>query len=773
VLREQRTLAALVLIFLALGGIYSAVTPIFEAGDEVWHYPFVQWLATGHGLPVQDPAHQGPWEQEGGQPPLYYVASAAATFWIDTRDLPDRLWRNPYAKIGVPLAYGDKNLVVHTSAEDFPWHNTALAVHLLRFLSLLLGAGTVILTYLLAREINLSTTPTRSHSHTPALLAAAFVALNPMFLFISASVNNDNLATALAALGLLLTVQLTTRGASTRRLLALGIVGGLGALTKVSDLALIPLALLVVAWLAFRQRDARLFIRAVLLSGLPAALLAGWWYARNLLLYGDPLAFNVWIQIAGGRPPITLLGLLNEFQGFRISFWGNFGGVNLIAPDWVYTALDALSLLALLGLVIGARRRKLPAALWIPTAWLAIIFVSLVRWTLLTYASQGRLIFPAISAVGVLLAFGLSQFKLPSLQVNRLEGLDFLTFQPVNLLTCVFLFAFALAAPFFIIAPAYALPPRLSADAPAPNPVHITYAARDGQPELVGYEVARSVRAGEELPITLYWRTSSPMADDLYVYIHLYDAGGKDIGQWEALPGNGMYPTRLWQPNELIVDRYHVPVSIGAAGQQVGRVEVGLTPVGATAPLAAHDPQGNEITPSIARFAIAPAHLATSARPALFKFGDALELVQFNVYGQRGSSEFEITPRREGAPNTSLQGGDVVRVEFTLRASKVPRADYTIFAHLVDAQGHIPLHAQWDNPPRAGTYPTSFWEAGEEVADAAAFRIPSDVPAGDYQIEFGLYRSADGMRLAVAGAATGDLRARSDHLLFGPLAVGK
>ena len=90
-LRAHPVLAALLGLFVTLAVVYSVVTPIFEAGDEVWHYPFVQYLATGHGLPVQDPNVKTAWEQEGGQPPLYYALSALATFWIDTGDLPERL----------------------------------------------------------------------------------------------------------------------------------------------------------------------------------------------------------------------------------------------------------------------------------------------------------------------------------------------------------------------------------------------------------------------------------------------------------------------------------------------------------------------------------------------------------------------------------------------------------------------------------------------------------------------------------------------------------
>ena len=247
-MRGHRALVLILAAFAALAVTYSIVTPIFEAGDELWHYPFVQSLATGHGLPIQDPNVQTLWEQEGGQPPLYYAISALATFWIDTRDLTDRLWRNPEAKIGIPLDYGNKNMVVHTSAEDFPWHNTALAVHLIRLLSILFSAFTVLFTYLLALEIGAE--------KTLAAVAAAIVAFNPMFSFISASVNNDNLAVMLAALALWLLTRLVTRGATTSRFVVLGFVLGLAALSKESDLGLLAVAAVVFLYLPWREWDA-------------------------------------------------------------------------------------------------------------------------------------------------------------------------------------------------------------------------------------------------------------------------------------------------------------------------------------------------------------------------------------------------------------------------------------------------------------------------------------------------------------------------------------
>ncbi|HLU09098.1 MAG TPA: hypothetical protein VK003_05480, partial [Oceanobacillus sp.] len=74
---HRRLLYAVLAAYVVLASVYSIVTPIFEASDELWHYPMVKHLAdTGLQLPVQDPAVPTLWRQEGGQPPLYYMLAA-------------------------------------------------------------------------------------------------------------------------------------------------------------------------------------------------------------------------------------------------------------------------------------------------------------------------------------------------------------------------------------------------------------------------------------------------------------------------------------------------------------------------------------------------------------------------------------------------------------------------------------------------------------------------------------------------------------------------
>ena len=89
-----------------------------------------------------------------------------------------------------------------------PWRGFVLAWHLARLVSVALGAATVVFTYLAARALIRFE---GSHDERPKilqivlspsfvpLLAAALVAFNPQFLFISALVTNDALLVTLSA----------------------------------------------------------------------------------------------------------------------------------------------------------------------------------------------------------------------------------------------------------------------------------------------------------------------------------------------------------------------------------------------------------------------------------------------------------------------------------------------------------------------------------------------------------------------------------------------
>ncbi len=724
--RKLSSISLIILGFLILGTIYSVVTPVFEATDELSHYPVVKNIADGHGLPVQDPSVETLWQQEGGQPPLYYALGALATFWIDTDDLPKRLWRNPHATIGVPLETDNKNMIIHTQAEKFPYKRTVLAVHTIRLLSVLMGAGTVLLTYLIGRE----TFP----NHPPiAIGAAIFTAFNPMFLFISGAVNNDNLVTLLASLSLLLMARILRGKGSNRHIFLLAAVVGLAALTKVSALGLIPLGFLLLVVLAWRERRPLAFLIRWGFSSLVIILvIAGWWYFRNWYLYGDPLGWNVWLAIIPGRErPPTLRELLAEFEGFRISYWALFGGVNVLVSSIIYHIYDSLSLLALAGLFLSAwrylrgreRRGGLPVAILI--LWIAIEFIGLLRWTTLIAASQGRLMFAAISAISLLLAAGLNALAPRKLQTGL----------PLALGTLMF--TMAALCPFCYIAPAYAKPPLLSSEA-LPSATHRLDITYDQKIKLIGYELDKKrVRPGESFFLTLYWQSLAKMQENYSIFIHLYGREGEKVAQRDSYPGGGSYPTSLWQTGDIIKDRYKITISPEAEAPALSRVHVGLYTLENFQNLPALDGQGKSIglSPLIARVEIVPAQRPPYAieTPLHYEFGGRIALIGYGV------------DRKE------IKAGETLELVLYWQALSEMERDYTIFTHLIGEGGRI--WAQQDNQPLGGEFPTSFWEKGEVLKDYYELALKEDAPAGPYALEVGIYDAETGVRLAVTDEA--------------------
>jgi hypothetical protein len=83
---RNRPLIVLLGAFFVLALIYAWATPIFEASDELWHFGVVNHIANTGELPVQVVGVETPWEQEGSQPPLYYLVAAALVAPIDRSD---------------------------------------------------------------------------------------------------------------------------------------------------------------------------------------------------------------------------------------------------------------------------------------------------------------------------------------------------------------------------------------------------------------------------------------------------------------------------------------------------------------------------------------------------------------------------------------------------------------------------------------------------------------------------------------------------------------
>jgi hypothetical protein len=531
-------------------------------------------------------------------------------------------------------------------------------------------------------------------------MAAALTAFNPMFHFVSAAVNNDILAALFGSLALLLITKRKPQ-AFGFWLLALGFVLGVGALTKLSLVAMIPLALLVVALDTWRRYSgASLTRRAALVIGhcalviLPALAISGWWFLRNWRLYGDPTAVSVFMEILGYRTePLTLQDLWEEFGTFRRTYWGLFGGVNVPAPEPVYVFYDLLSLAGLAGLGLHAwrRRREGIGVWWVPALWVGILFAALLRWVMMYYSFQGRLMFPGIAALGTFLALGFGEW-FPE------------RWRPAATWTAGgVLLVLALLVPFVSILPAYAYPESLTlADMPVEarvEPVDVGGVAR-----IVGWELDEQVvQPGDRsayVEVVVYWEAVVPDGRDYLGFAKLLGRGHQLAGQINRHPADGMVPTSLWQPGQVWRDLYHIPVAPTALAPSLLRVEVGL-----------YDPEAKDDLGSVR---VGEAKLV----PPMAQTPPG-HLLEVDLSSQSAKPEETIT------------------LTLYWEALRMPSTDYQVFVHLLGAEPE-PV-AQGDGPPLMGDYPTGVWAPGEVVVDPHSIVLPVDVAPGQYRLLVGMY----------------------------------
>jgi 4-amino-4-deoxy-L-arabinose transferase-like glycosyltransferase len=762
--RLQAVPILILALYLVLAITYSLVVPIFEAPDEPAHFLYAEDLAEGDGLPVLDYSRS---PREYHQPPLYYWLVSGVLRWFDTDGYRLFTVRNPHAAISDASTLGNKNVYVHDPArEGWPFRGLALAVHAARLVSIGLGLVTVWATYQLALHLFSGPSPGARHEVTrssgatgPAAAAAALVAFNPQFLFISAALNNDNAVTAVSSLALWATVAYYRGPRSIRWLVGLGVLAGLAMLTKTTGLAVLALILGVLAAKALRQGGiGRLWLDAALVLGL-AVLIGGWWYARNALLYADPfLSHYMHRWLAGEGAPRTVIGILHRFEQGEISFWGTFGWLSITWDEWIYRVLRTWTRLSGLGLLVlglgwlvarpadsGRGRSRLAAApLLISLTWTALIAALLVQWILVAGGLQGRLLFPAISALAVLLVAGWT-----GLAPRRWASV-------VAAVPAVGLAALAMATPFTAIAPAYARPAILTSSVlpGGVRPLDLNYA---GRAKLIGYQVApAAARPGERIDVTLYWQVLEAIEEDFSLFVHLFGRDGQRIGTVDTYPGLGSYPTSQWRPGQVIRDVYPVRVAYDAEAPTLVDVSVGWYDFyGSREGIHAVDPSGQPTT-TAGTFKLVPAEWP-QFEPAYAlgaNFGNLISLSGYDI-------QMEAAP--VGASQAAPAPGRQLKLTLYWKCQASPRTDLTVFAHLLDEQGNI--FAQMDRPPLDGDYPTSAWETGESITDSLIIPLPpletlrSAGHSGQLRLRVGLYRTVEGTRLPVlnqAGQVVGD-----------------
>ena len=548
--RTRVALAILLVVYVALAVAYSLTNPLYEAPDELRHVRYVRHISQYRSLPVQ--RGDGP-RAQSHHPPLYYALGALLSSWVSVEEdvyyqpRENPFWAYRYWEVGSD----NKNQYVHgphTSLGFLPVPQLGgieLVVYIVRWMTVLMGGVVVWLTYSLGSRVF----PDRPGL---ALGGAALVALNPQFLYLSGAVNNDVPAAVWGAAALLVSVGVVQDGLKRRTSFILGLLVGLGLLTKIHLMVLVGPIELALAAAAWRQRDWRGFLEANGLILGSAALIAGWWFVRNQVLYGDPLGVSVHSELWNSRSPLEGLWAVRENTPYLwSSLWGRFGYGQVAMPRIVYRGALALSVIALVGHVSPRERSLKPLTALILVTTVVVFLAWVVYYTLVQPAgARGRFLFPALPAFAVLMAAGLGRI------VPVRDG------WPISLVAASCLFALAIYGLGWILIPAFA-PPEPLDDVEIesiPNQMAEGFLPASGESQPVarlrGYQVQpKEFAPGDVVKVTLYWEPLVRTEREHVVFVHLLSETGVMIAQRDTYPGLGRFSTTAWEPGVVIAAR--------------------------------------------------------------------------------------------------------------------------------------------------------------------------------------------------------------------------
>ncbi len=278
---------------------------------------------------------------------------------------------------------------------------------------------------------------------------------------------------------------------------------------------------------------------------------------------------------------------------------------------------------------------------------------------------------------------------------------------------------------------------------PPPNEVYTDFG---GDMALIGWSGPTDLESGRDLTFRLYWRALRDMGRDRWVFAQLWDHegnrwAGDDVQVWRWL-----YPTGMWRPGDVVVDRhvfampedapwgvYYLVVGVyEVTGERLPAQDESGIPLGEYVPVAAlRIPQPEPPDP------------ADASHEFEGRLGDSVALAGFDVEPEEGG---------------------LLTVRLYWQALERMADSYTIFLHLQDASGE--LVAQSDTLPFGGRYPTTVWMPGETVATEHVLTIP-DSATPPFTLYVGMYPWPSMERLPAA--QDGEIRpdSRLELITFG------
>jgi hypothetical protein len=557
----ERPASVVLLALILLGYLLAALRvtialPLGQGPDGVLHLQYLRFVADSHQLPTAVlPPEDNVASQESVQPPLYYAVAAGVTGWTAqpavARPAAGQLARTFAWATTSGLSPGPPAL--YAAPADLWPQSTVVAGYAAGGVSLLAGLLALGCLFGLLREL--------SSSPWLALAGTAWLGWNFNFPYIHAVITNDAFLMLLVTAALWQIVHLSPvpspmRGGvivegvwvPDRSLVWLGVWLGALALVKLNGWVVLLVAGLAVLWVTPGRR-----LRSVAIVGGTALAVAGWWYARNLWLYGEPTGLRMMAAIEGAKQGLHPVPL--NWTALWPVLTGAVDALLYYYRPWL--PLVALNGLAFAGALLAAGRRAWRFPVVLLAAVVLLVVPAYLAWAgRFVYGTAPRLLLPAWPALAGLWVVGCAAW-LP----RRLHPLVPLVVLPVM--------AWHLAG---------ALDTKWPAEDRPTSYIFIPALSPDDQPEvdrpwavqfgpyliLTG---SRLVRQGDQAIVALHWQLREGIRDlQTSFYVHLIDDSGGKVAQVDTFYQIDSLPLLAWRRGQTVVCLYRLSLPKDATG---------------------------------------------------------------------------------------------------------------------------------------------------------------------------------------------------------------
>ena len=451
----RASLSIYYLLGLFLVGLsYIAIVPVFEGFDETAHYSSLREIALNRSIPIYGKSfidrsiaeYKGPESYGSGAPP-FDQGYVYPKFFADDKAVDRYVEAYRSAPVSDEFSYsGTPNwqaqhpplyylllAPVLKLTSNFSMYEQVLTLRVLSYLLALIGVyfGMVGASTLFSNE-----------GRAYLIGYALYPVLLPMFFLEFGRIGNDALCLLLSGLAYYALAQCVKKAFATQYLVILGVILGLGLLTKALFVPILAGTVIYIAgrFLADKETDRR-WKRSIAAGStvlVSAVLVGGGWYLYKSVDTGAMSGSDEAIRLAASGG--LMQGLSRHFDVAAllrgISVWlptYQWAGTWSLVRLPIYFQLPSLALLlaVMLNALVGLRGRKFSNLLWMSAIIFALFIAGLVWHVFVAMAlggvptSPGWYLHTILPWVAPALGIGLQRFFLKG-RVTRLLTLGLL-----------------------------------------------------------------------------------------------------------------------------------------------------------------------------------------------------------------------------------------------------------------------------------------------------------------------------------------------------------